>query len=234
MPGTVVWPGVTRPGSVSDTMVSTMDIFPTALHAAGVTLSPGYIIDGQDMLPVLKGNTTTQHAVFLHYCGFNIVAARVHGRFKLFWATQKWYTHDAANFSICTECCNGVNPASLPFAPATFLCGCSNGSALVWHAERPLIYDLQHDILEVHPVTTSSWPQDTDLTYADVVRLAEAERGRLLSTVHPLPDKHGAGSCTGGLPGADRQPCCPGCSQRIPGLGYCDSGIDHHCSCNNI
>jgi len=234
MPGAVVWPGVTRAGLVVDTLVSTMDIFPTVLRAARASLPHDYLIDGKDMTPVLKGSNVTQHAVFLHYCGFNIVAARVYGRFKLFWATQKWYTHDAANFSICTECCNGINPASLPFAPATFLCGCTNGSALVWHTGHPLIYDLKHDVFESHPITQSSWPQDTGLTYTEVIQLAEAERGRLLSIVHPVPDKHGAGSCTAGLPGIDRQPCCPGCSQRVPGLGYCDKGIDRHCSCNNL
>ena len=41
MPGVVVWPGVAKAGMVSDTMVSTMDIFPTALAGAGVsTLEP--------------------------------------------------------------------------------------------------------------------------------------------------------------------------------------------------
>jgi hypothetical protein len=35
MPGAVVWPGTVAAGSVTDTMVSTMDIFPTALAAAG-------------------------------------------------------------------------------------------------------------------------------------------------------------------------------------------------------
>ena len=32
MPGAVVWPGVTPPGSVTDTLVSTMDIFPTVVR----------------------------------------------------------------------------------------------------------------------------------------------------------------------------------------------------------
>ena len=44
MPGAVVWPGVVRPGSVSNTLVSTMDIFPTALAAAGVDLGPEYVL----------------------------------------------------------------------------------------------------------------------------------------------------------------------------------------------
>lgn len=88
MPGAVVWPGVTTAGMCSDTMVSTMDIFPTVLGAAGVELGAEYIIDGRDMLPVLLHGAPTQHEVFLHYCGFNIVAARVWGRWKVWWQMQ--------------------------------------------------------------------------------------------------------------------------------------------------
>jgi len=65
MPGIVKWPGVVVPGTVSDTMVSTMDIFPTALAAAGVKLGEDYVVDGRDMGPVLRGTTTSsQHDVF--------------------------------------------------------------------------------------------------------------------------------------------------------------------------
>ena len=84
-----------------------MDIFPTALAAAGVVLPAAYTVDGRDMGPVLRdpASVPSQHGVFLHYCGFNIVAARVAGRFKVFWAVQRWYTHDARNASVCLECC---------------------------------------------------------------------------------------------------------------------------------
>merc|ERR1712151_1307482 len=94
-------------------MVSTMDIFPTVLNAAGVDLGDGYVVDGQDMGPVVRGESMqSQHDVFLHYCGFNIYAARVGGRFKVFWATPKWYTNDPMNSSVCLQCCNGVNTGS--------------------------------------------------------------------------------------------------------------------------
>jgi hypothetical protein len=39
----------------------------------------------------------TQHEVFFHYCGFNIAAARVFGRWKVFWLMQNWYTNDHQN-----------------------------------------------------------------------------------------------------------------------------------------
>lgn len=233
MPGAVVWPGVVRPGGVLDTMVSTMDIFPTALAAAGVSLPANYTVDGKDMGPVLRGDTTdSMHAVFLHYCGFNLIAARVAGRFKIFWATQKWYTHDARNNSICLECCNGVNPASLLFAPATQLCGCTNGTSIVWRPDgSELMYDMKHDIMERTPLTPAAWPRDTNTTYAAVVAAANTARWAMINRIHPSPNKAGAGTCTAGLPSADRQPCCPGCKQRVAAFGHCEKGLAK-CNCN--
>ena len=40
MPLIVYWPGVTKPGSVCDTPVITMDLFPTILEMAGVPEQP--------------------------------------------------------------------------------------------------------------------------------------------------------------------------------------------------
>ena len=117
MPGAVSWPGVIPAALTSNVLVSTMDIFPTALKLAGVSLPPSYPVDGKDMMPLLLGQTNaTAHGVLLHYCGFRVVAARVSGRFKVFWGLQRWYTHDAPNASICQECCNGINPWSRPLA----------------------------------------------------------------------------------------------------------------------
>ena len=57
--------------------------------AAAAAAGAAYLIDGKDMGPVLRGETTqSQHDVFLHYCGFTIVAARVFGRWKVWWAMQ--------------------------------------------------------------------------------------------------------------------------------------------------
>lgn len=51
-----------------------------------MTIPASYPVDGKDMSPVLIGTANaSQHPVFLHYCGFNIPAARVYGRWKVFW-----------------------------------------------------------------------------------------------------------------------------------------------------
>jgi arylsulfatase A len=52
-PGIVWWPGKIKPGSRSNSLVTTYDMFPTALALAGVALPADRIIDGVDMGPVI-------------------------------------------------------------------------------------------------------------------------------------------------------------------------------------
>lgn len=224
VPGAVVWPGQVTAGAVSNVMVSTMDIFPTALAAAGIDLGADYIIDGKDMSPVLFGKTqASQHDVFFHYCGFNIVAARLTGRIKVFWATPIWYQFDPQNASICLECCNGINLASELAAPASDLCDCTLANMHIFPDAAPLVYDVLHDPFEQVPLTAANWPSDTSFTYRQAISTASQARIQMQNTVNPQPDKQGAGSCTAGLPAAWRQPCCPGCHQTIPFFGTCSN-----------
>ena len=246
MPGAVAWPGVVRAGSSSSTLVSTMDLFPTILAAAGVPVPPTatarstgarlllngdasggtgpqqllpYAIDGQDMGPVLRGQTTaSQHEVFLHYCGFEIVAARVLGRWKVWWTMQNWYTNEPRNASICLECCNGVNPYSrVTGAVATDLCGCSDapGSHDFRRLAQPVVFDVQqHDMMELWPITSQAgWPTDpaaAAVSFSAVVGMATAAREAMERAVHPTPSKAGAGTCTGSfLPNALPYPALP-------------------------
>jgi len=48
------WPGRIRPGSVSDAVALTMDLFPTVTQAAGLPRRKG--LDGVSILPILVGN----------------------------------------------------------------------------------------------------------------------------------------------------------------------------------
>lgn len=74
VPLVVRWPGVTKPGSVSDTPVITMDLFPTLLEATGVkpaafnphTGSAGR--DGVSIVPFLRGARGLDRTeLFWHY-----------------------------------------------------------------------------------------------------------------------------------------------------------------------
>lgn len=53
VPACAVWPGVIEPGSRSDQLLMTMDIYPTVCEVAGVP--PNHSIEGQSFLANLKG-----------------------------------------------------------------------------------------------------------------------------------------------------------------------------------
>ncbi len=83
-----VWPGRIKPGTRSDRVALTMDIFPTVCAAAGVTVA--HEIDGVSFLPTLLGESQPDPDRFLfwvrreggHYGGRAYYAAR-YGDFKL-------------------------------------------------------------------------------------------------------------------------------------------------------
>jgi arylsulfatase A-like enzyme len=63
----VRWPGVVKQGSVISTPVSSPDFFPTLLEAAGAQPEPGQKLDGVSLVPVLKGGSLPERALFWHY-----------------------------------------------------------------------------------------------------------------------------------------------------------------------
>lgn len=68
VPLIVHWPGVTRPGSVSDAPVITMDLFPTLLEMAGLRRASTGPLDGLSLVPVLRGTGgLTRDTLFWHY-----------------------------------------------------------------------------------------------------------------------------------------------------------------------
>ncbi len=63
----VRWPAVVKPGSVVGTPVSSPDFFPTLLEVAGAKAPPGQTLDGASLLPLLRGGTLPERALFWHY-----------------------------------------------------------------------------------------------------------------------------------------------------------------------
>ena len=96
-----------------------------------------------------------------------------------------------------------------------------------------MIYDMQTDIMELRPLTPATWPDGSATDYGRVMAAAVAARDAMVRQIHPSPNKAGAGSCTAGLPEAARQPCCPGCSQKLSAFGKCVKGLDKECECND-
>ncbi|MBX3732026.1 MAG: sulfatase [Verrucomicrobiae bacterium] len=67
VPLLVRWPGVTVPGSVVRTPVSSPDLLPTVLEAAGASPASGQVLDGRSLLPLLKGESAPERPIFWHY-----------------------------------------------------------------------------------------------------------------------------------------------------------------------
>ena len=69
VPLMVKWPGVTRPGSVNETtLVSGVDFFPTLLDIARAPTADWPPVDGESLVPVLKGGAaSSSRAVYWHY-----------------------------------------------------------------------------------------------------------------------------------------------------------------------
>jgi arylsulfatase A-like enzyme len=68
VPLIVRWPGTIRAGQVSHVPVSSVDLFPTLLGAAGLAAEQPQGVDGQDLLPLLEeGRAPGRGALYWHY-----------------------------------------------------------------------------------------------------------------------------------------------------------------------
>jgi arylsulfatase A len=81
------WPGVIPPTTTSNEMSMNFDLFVTCLQLAGVPIPQDRIIDGKDILPVLKGEAPSPHDTLYYYDTRTLVAVRhqhwkYHRRFR--------------------------------------------------------------------------------------------------------------------------------------------------------
>ena len=68
VPLIVHWPGVTKPGSVCETPVISMDLYPTLLEIAGQKEAARMSVDGTNLIPLLRQDGGLQReALFWHY-----------------------------------------------------------------------------------------------------------------------------------------------------------------------
>lgn len=60
-------PGLTKPGSMTETPATGADFYPTILELAGLPLRPEQHVDGMSLVPVLKGGDLPERDLFWHY-----------------------------------------------------------------------------------------------------------------------------------------------------------------------
>lgn len=88
VPGIARWPGVIPAGSRSDEMAMNIDLFSTALSIAGAAEPSDRIIDGRDILPMLKSEAPTPHEAIFFYDEKKLHAVRTNR-----WKYHRRHTH---------------------------------------------------------------------------------------------------------------------------------------------
>lgn len=73
VPLIIKWPGVTKPGLVVNEPVTSTDLYPTCLAAAGLPLRPSQHLDGVNLKPLLNDTSKQlpQRSLFWHYPHYN-------------------------------------------------------------------------------------------------------------------------------------------------------------------
>ncbi len=87
------WPGIIPPAATSAEMSMNFDLFATCLQLAGVPLPQDRIIDGKDILPLLKGEAPSPHDRFFYYDTRTLIAVRYEH-----WKYHRRYRTDNAAF----------------------------------------------------------------------------------------------------------------------------------------
>ncbi|MBI3469631.1 MAG: sulfatase [Planctomycetes bacterium] len=66
-PFLVRWPGVVQPGRVISTPISSPDVFPTLLEAAGTQAEAGQTLDGVSLVLLFRGEALPERSLYWHY-----------------------------------------------------------------------------------------------------------------------------------------------------------------------
>jgi len=67
VPLLIRWPGVTEPGSTSDELVMSTDLFPTIMEMTGTPIPEDGPVDGRSLAPVLRQEGSLDREVYWHY-----------------------------------------------------------------------------------------------------------------------------------------------------------------------
>lgn len=88
------WPGQINPGGITQSLGTTMDLLPTAFGLAGVALPGDRVLDGVDLMPVLRDPSVSVRDAVYFYRGTRLFAVRK-GPWKMHYITQSSYVGDS-------------------------------------------------------------------------------------------------------------------------------------------
>lgn len=94
VPFVAYWPNQILPGGENNTLISALDVLPTALKAAGIEIPKEMKVDGKDILPVLMGKTKNSPHEYIYWAGPG--AKHYSDENASFWhGYWKWITYES-------------------------------------------------------------------------------------------------------------------------------------------
>ncbi|XP_070562678.1 arylsulfatase D-like [Ptychodera flava] len=191
VPTVVRYPPMIPRGIEISVPTSTMDVFPTIASLAGVDLPRDRVIDGRDLMPLLRGKSAAPpHDFLFHYCGQWLTAATctVCGEDDMVYKVH----YNTANLAPGTDHC--TDP---------MVCPCT-GDQTTFH-EPPLVFNLVTDPSESNALAA------TDRATENIVSRVDDAILKHKKTVLPVPVQISAERLQANLLLA---PCCnfPLCS----------------------
>jgi arylsulfatase A-like enzyme len=122
-PWIICAPGVTRPGSVCDVPVVSMDFYPTLLELAGLPLRPRQHCDAVSLVPLLKGGTLARGPLFWHFPHYGNQGGAPGGAIREGdWKLIEWYEDGSLElFNLRTDLAERHNLAAAEPAKAKAL-----------------------------------------------------------------------------------------------------------------
>ena len=120
IPWIVRWPNKVKAGSISDTPISTVDIYPTLLEISGTEPKSEIVLDGKSITPILKGESMDDRPLFFDFPHvFGILSASSttvrYGDYKLlrfYWAGKKPKTHYYELYNLKQDPSEAINLAT--------------------------------------------------------------------------------------------------------------------------
>jgi arylsulfatase A-like enzyme len=67
VPTAIIWPGITQPNTLSNIPIQTVDYFPTLLNGLNIAWPSLHTVDGNDIRPILKGETSSRRPIFIYF-----------------------------------------------------------------------------------------------------------------------------------------------------------------------
>ncbi|XP_059819737.1 arylsulfatase D-like [Hypanus sabinus] len=164
VPGIFRWPGQLPSGRKIDEPTSLMDIYPTVIDLAGASLPQDRVIDGHNLMGLLRGEVQkSEHEFLFHYCGSALHAVRWHPKDT----DSVWKAH---LFTPRFEDKNCYKTEA----------GDCHDESVTYH-DPPLLFDLLKDPSEANPLSPAVEPLFHNIQ--DQIRLGVEQHQKTLSPV---------------------------------------------------